>query len=132
MENLGPLVEAWSLSGVLGAQPWMVVEVRGVVHVVTAQDTMTANSTDGMAILVFGMWDLAETGVGVVTTRAAVTATLAATLTRVGYSVGFSFEYGGHVVFPFEDMDSEFQTMVEIDLRLALFAEPSCHIANAD
>ena len=38
----------------------MVVQVRGVVHVVAAQDTMTANSADGMSILVLGMGDFAE------------------------------------------------------------------------
>ena len=32
----------------------MLVQVGSVVHVVAAQDTMTANFTDGMSILVLG------------------------------------------------------------------------------
>ena len=38
----------------------MIVQVGGVVHVVAAEDTMTANSADGMFILVLGMGNLAE------------------------------------------------------------------------
>ena len=53
-------VQAWALSGVLGAQAGMIVQVGGVVPVVAAQDTMTAKSADGMFILVLRMGNPAK------------------------------------------------------------------------
>ncbi len=89
-------IEAWSLSGVLGAQARMIVQVGSIVHVVAAQDTMTANSTDGMSILVLGVWDLAEAAGGLVAAGTAITASLAAALASLGDGAGFPFYYGGH------------------------------------
>ena len=79
----------------------MLVQVGGVVHVVAAQDTMTANFADGMFILVLGMGDLAEAACGLVAAGAALAASLAAALAGLGDGAGFPFYYGGHVVFTF-------------------------------
>ena len=69
----------------------MLVQVGGVVHVVAAQDTMTANFADGMSILVLGMGDLAEAACGLVAAGAALAASLAAALAGLGDGAGFPF-----------------------------------------
>ena len=69
----------------------MLVQVGGVVHVVAAQDTMTAHFADGMSILVLGMGDLAEAACGLVAAGAALAASLAAALAGLGDGAGFPF-----------------------------------------
>jgi hypothetical protein len=69
----------------------MVVQVGGVVHVVAAQDTMTANSADGMSILVLGMGDFTEAACRLVAAGAALAAALAVALPGLGDGAGFPF-----------------------------------------
>ena len=78
---------------------------------IAAQDTVTANSADGMFILVLGMGYSAQRAGWLVTTGAAVTAALATTLACLGYGFRDSIKYGGHVVLTFWDRRSEFQAM---------------------
>ena len=58
---------------------------------VAAQDTMTANSADGMSILVLGMGDFAEAARGLVAAGAALAAALAVALPGLGDGAGFPF-----------------------------------------
>ena len=89
-------IEAGALSGVFGSQARMIVQVGSVVHVVAAQDTMAAYSTDAMSILVLGMWNLAEAAGGLVAAGTAITVSLAAALVGLCDGAGFPFYYGDH------------------------------------
>ena len=75
----------------LGTQAGMLVQVGSVVHVVPAQDTMTANFTDGMSILVLRMGDFAEAACRLVAAGAALAAALAVALPGLRDGAGFPF-----------------------------------------